>query len=249
MKEIFTPEQTEIAVVGPDLKKGPLPAFFYFSLSAQESLSLDPYNQPVTPLAKLPIRIYSFTLPSHGEGCDNRRAMEAWSRSMTKGETPLEECLTSISKGIGWLIDQGWVDSHKMAVGGLSRGAFIASHVAIRDPRIKTLLGFAPLTKLSQVREFASIESKAAPWDLHQHLDKLLHLHHLRFYMGLRDTRVHTDACYDLIRSLVELAHEKRKRSFFAELFLTHSIGHMGHGTSPQVFLEGAKWIQEQLEV
>ncbi len=47
------------------------------------------------------------------------------------------------------LIDQHVVDPEKIGAMGLSRGAFIASHIAALVPEIKHILGFAPLTRLA----------------------------------------------------------------------------------------------------
>ena len=42
------PNSISIYHVGPPLELGPLPTFFYFALSGEESLTLNPYNQPVS---------------------------------------------------------------------------------------------------------------------------------------------------------------------------------------------------------
>jgi esterase FrsA len=55
------------------------------------------------------------------------------------------------------------IQKDKLAVMGLSRGVFIACHVAAAIPAVSTILGFAPLTNLCAIKEF----SDPLPWQIH----------------------------------------------------------------------------------
>ena len=248
IKHLNDPHNNQIAYMGMGPEAGPLPAFIYFALSADESLELAPYNHPTIPLAHELLRIFSFTIPGHGPGFDKFKAMHYWADQMALGEDLLESFFNEVLFSIQWLIDQDLIDPDHIAVGGLSRGGFIATHIAARDNRIHSLLGFSPLTQLSQVEEFANSKVKAQQLDLEQLVDTLTHIHHVRFYIGNRDTRVSTDACYHFIRQLVEKAHEKRARHCGVELIITPSIGHKGHGTDLAIFEEGARWVKQILK-
>ncbi len=243
----------DFAYLGPGPEAGPLPALFYFALSAEESLELDPYNQPALALEGAPFRIFSVTLPCHGPGFDKHRAMHAWAEAMKSGERFLEDFFDKTVQGIDWLIENLWVDPSHLAAMGLSRGGFVATHIAAREKRIKTLLGFAPLTKLSGVHEFAREEASSRAMilsktlDLTYLVDSLTHLHSLRFYIGNRDTRVSTDACFHFIRKLADKGHEVRARHMNVEMMITRSLGYEGHGTAPHIFQEGARWMKEKL--
>ena len=148
---------------------------------------------------------------------------------------------------IQFLIDQGLIDPHRLAIAGLSRGGFIATHLAARDPHIKVILGFAPLTDPKPLEELkTSAEKSFERISLTTLADRLIHKR-LRFYMGNRDHRVGTDACYHFIRHLTETAFNQGVRSPSAELIIYPSIGHKGHGTPPSIFQDGAEWIQQQL--
>jgi hypothetical protein len=233
--------------VGEEISHGPLPAFFYFSLSAEESLGLHPYNTPVQILKSLPLRIFSFTLPGHEEGRDKFAAMKYWAEELSRGHDILEEFFEKLESDIETLIAQNIIDASKMVCGGLSRGAFIATHLAAREQRISHVLGFAPLTRLNEVDDFAEAPSSISEKNLDHLTSKLLHLKALRFYIGNRDLKVSTDACYDFIKKFAEEAHEKRARECQVELVVTNSIGYKGHGTAPHIFEEGSRWLASQL--
>lgn len=235
---------------GANLEEGPLPAFFYFSLSGKESLELHPYNQPVILLSNCALRTFSFTLPSHEEGLNPFHAMDDWAERMNRGEKFLESFFEKTVGSIHWLLEKKMIDPEKIAIGGLSRGAFIATHIAARLTHVTSVIGFAPLTQLMYLKEFKkypSLEKEASQFDLIQMVDRLTHIKQLRFYIGNRDTRVDTDACYQFIRSLAEKNHEKKIRNQKIELIITSSIGHKGHGTAPHIFEEAAAWIKESL--
>ncbi|MCC5831825.1 MAG: prolyl oligopeptidase family serine peptidase [Chlamydiales bacterium] len=253
MNTLTDPQGNEIFYQGIGPEAGALPAFFYFALSGEESLMLPPYNAPAALLEVDPLRIYSMTIPGHGPGFDKFHAMQYWADQMAQEEYILEEFFEKAAFSVDWLIKQGYVDPDHLAVGGLSRGGFIATHLAARNKRIKTLLAFAPLTRLSELEEFALVKQstrvkmRAASLDLEQLTNHLTHLHHIRFYIGNRDERVSTDACYNFIRKLAEKAHEIRARHMNVELRISHSVGHKGHGTAPQLFQEGVSWLKEKL--
>jgi len=249
-KTLFDKHQTPIEFLGPNLEKGKLPAFFYFALSSSDSLTLHPYNQPALHMADEKIRVFSFMIPGHEPGLNKFHAMQYWADQMRGGFPLLGKFFEQTEAAIGWLIEQGLVDPEHMGAGGLSRGGFIATHIAARLPSLHTLLGFAPLTELAKLQEFSSdvaLQRLAADLDLIHLAEHLTHVHHIRFYIGNLDTRVSTDACYQFIRKLAEVRHAKHARRQKVELMITQSIGHHGHGTDPQIFLEGALWAKQQL--
>lgn len=228
---------------GPEIDQGKLPAFFYFALSGSESLHQDPYNQPIVFLKDFPIRCYSFTLPFHGPGHDNQRAIELWSQELMQNPTFLEiffqKCLTNVF----YLIQEGLVDENHMAIGGLSRGGFIATHLAARERRFKYILGFAPMTSLTSVGENKPLEH---PWNLLPLVNQLAH-QCIRFYIGNRDLRVNTRACFEFIQHLTEAAYLQGHRSPPVELMISPSVGFKGHGTLPPVFKDGVEWLAAKL--
>jgi len=232
---------------GAPFDAGPLPAFFYFSLSGPDSLNLDPFNQPVTFLEGKPLRIFSISLPYHDE-CDKREVVKVWVKNIKEGHDFISPFIEKCRLAIRELIEQNVIHPDYLAVGGLSRGSFIAAHLAATEPQICALLGFAPLTKLSVSTSFQEVLNnplidKLSLFHLKEDLVKTT----IRFYIGNRDTMVKTTACYELVRELTDTAFDQGIRSPQVELILTPSIGHKGHGTSPETFRDGAGWIQTQL--
>lgn len=221
--------KSEIPYVGPDLEAGPLPAFVYFSLTAEESLTLEPYNSPVVAMEDPRLRIFSFTLPAHGPGLDPNAAMESWAEDPAQ----LEPFVKKTADQIQTLCDAGWIGK-PLGLGGLSRGGLIATWLAALLPQAQAVLGFAPVT------EFHGISLK-------ERIPQLTHLRALRFYMGNRDTRVSTDHCYAFIRAFADTIHAQRLRQLAVEMRITQSIGRDGHGTAPETFAEGALWMKHQL--
>jgi hypothetical protein len=238
----------DAAYVGPPLSIGPLPAVFYFSLSAKESLCLDPFNQPVAYLSSLPIRIFSLTLPGHESGLPPTEALNLWYSEIAAGRNLVAEFVEKIQFTVEHLQSQGALLEGRTAVAGLSRGAFIATHAAAAIPEFQWILGFAPLTNLSYAKEFAPIahEPKLKAFDLNELANKLIDKK-LRFYIGNLDTRVSTRLCFDFIEKLSQTALEQQIRSPSVQLIINPSIGKDGHGTSKEIFHEGAQWLAEEL--
>ncbi len=238
----------EIAYLGPALSAGPLPALFYLSLSAHDSLCLDPFNQPAAYLSALPMRIFSLTLPGHENNLPPTQALHYWAREMQSGSNFIATFVDKMQTALDALFLQNALLEDKIAIAGLSRGAFLATHAAARIPVFKRIVGFAPLTHLHYAKEFE--ELKDDPIVQSASLDGLINALtdcQLRFYIGNLDTRVGTRHCFDFIEKLSQAALEKRIRSPQVELIITPSIGHQGHGTSKEIFHGGAQWIAEQL--
>lgn len=245
--KLDSPAGLSIYHSGPPLDRGPLPAFFYFALSGSESLDLNPFNQAVTFLDRTKIRVFSFSLPGHEAGGDHKLGMIHWAEGLQQSPSYLEEFLQRAVVNVDYLIAKGWIDPRHIAAGGLSRGGFIATHLAARHPDINTVVGYSPLTALRQLNEF----SKLTPHLLHQinlenQIPKLL-FKSVRYYIGNRDIRVGTPICFDFIYKLTEAAYHNGLRSPNTELIIYPSIGHKGHGTPPSIFEAGAQWLSSQL--
>ncbi len=235
--------------VGPPLDFGPLPSFFYFSLSGPDSLCLDPFNQPVQFLHGQMIRVFSMTLPGHENNLPGTQAMKVWADDYAKKTDPIDSFLDSFGIALDFAIKNKFADPEKMAVGGLSRGGFIALHAAAREKRLKSVLAFAPITELHKVKEFSHLQEDPVVRSLDTiHLSKSLTDNQIRFYIGNLDTLVNTKSCFDSAMSIVDAAHEKGIRSPRVELFIYPSIGHKGHGTPPEIFRAGADWISSCLK-
>lgn len=240
--------EIEAFYTGPDLSVGPLPTLFYFSLSAEDSLCLDPFNQPVAYLSNLPMRIFSMTLPGHENNLPPTEALNVWASDILSGHNAIREFIHKVKQTIDALESKGLLLPGRTAVAGLSRGAFIAAHAAALIPQFEWILGFAPLTKLSGAKEFQDFSHHPMVESLSlEHIANALVDRKLRFYIGNLDTRVNTRSCFDFIETLSQAAFVNKIRSPSVELIIGPSIGRDGHGTSPAVFRDGAQWVAEKI--
>ncbi len=227
--------------VGPPLDLGPLPTLFYFAISGPDSLTLDPFNQPVQFLQGKMIRVFSMTLPAHENDLPAKDAMRVWAEEMERGIDRVRPFLEDVQKGIDFAVREKFVTPEKMAISGLSRGAFIAAHVAAIDPRFRSIVGFAPLTALRMIREFRDMQENATANGLDLvHLASALSDRQIKLFIGNDDTRVGTRECFEFVMALTK---EKKGKIVRAELEIYPSIGHMGHGTPPEIFKKGADWL------
>lgn len=230
---------------GPALDHGPLPSFFYFCLSGPDTLCLDPFNQPVQFLHGQMIRIFSLTLPGHENGLPATGAMKIWAEDLEKGGSTFRDFLDSVQLALDFAIREKFASPTQLAAGGLSRGAFIAAHVAARDERFRHLLGFAPLTRLSKLKEFHHHQENPIVNRLDLiHLATTLSDRHVKLYIGNDDTQVGTRECFDFATSIVK---QKKTRIAQTEFQIYPSIGKNGHGTPPEIFKQGAEWVRSQL--
>ncbi|WP_059360224.1 alpha/beta hydrolase family protein [Parachlamydia acanthamoebae] len=244
---LIAPSGMEVSFRGPSLEEGPLPSVFYFALSKKDTLFVDPYNKPSTVWDALGIRVFAVDLPGHGDGFENREAMHYWAQALSQDPFFLEKFVASCGEIVDYLIEKNYTSSGAIGAAGLSRGGFIATQLAAQNTHVSSVLGFAPLTQLSCLTEYQ--EHAVIPFPQH-HLDTLAHLlidKNIRYYIGNRDLRVSTDACFQCIRTIADAAFEHGRRSPTAELVLFPSIGHKGHGTPPYIFEEGARWLAEKL--
>lgn len=231
--------------VGPALDHGPLPSLFYFAISGPDTLTLDPFNQPVRFLQGHMIRIFSMTLPGHENGLPATSAMTLWADDLAKGIDCVGNFLDTVQLAVDFAVRERFVNPHKMAAAGLSRGAFIAAHLAARDERFRFLLGFAPLTRLATIKEFSHMQDHRLSNSLDlKNLADSISDRHTRLYIGNDDSRVGTRECFDFAMALVE---QKKTRTAHVELLIGPSIGAGGHGTSPEIFKQGADWIATNL--
>ncbi len=243
----LTPDCT-LLYVGEDEKAGPLPALVYFALSAEDSLGKDPYNQPVSSLSSLPLRIFSLTLPAHEKGLPPENALAKWAEAFADGRDVLSPFFDRAHHAITSLLQQNWITPGHLAVAGLSRGAFVAAHVAARCPEVSTLLGFAPLISLAKATEFSALATHplVLALDLH-HLTPHLYNRNIRFYSGNNDRRVGTERAFSFMHTLAQEAERHRIRSSPIELIIGPSVGYQGHGTPPDRFQSGARYLKEFL--
>lgn len=244
------PNSLEVQYIGPQIDIGPLPSVFYFALSAEESLSVNPYSQPVEYLSSYPIRIFSMTLPFHGKGYSNVEALKIWAEKIKEGQNILEDFIQNAVKTIDTMVEEKIITPYNIGIAGLSRGALVALNIAALCPRIPNILLFAPLLDLAYVEEFINLKNNTQVKNTSSlNLAHYLLNRNIRIYIGNRDIRVGTDISFNFIRKISELSFNKKISPCNAEMIIKPSIGAYGHGTSSESFNDGAKWLSSKLQL
>ncbi len=239
--------EIEFSYFGPNLTEGLLPSIFYFALSAKDSLTIDPYNQPISFIDNQKFRIFSCDLPEHEADKSPYDAIGKWIEKLSKGDDLLTCFFDKLFDAFHLLKDKGQIDFNKIAFMGLSRGAFVATHIASRFTESIPIVGFSPLTLLSEVKESKEYGWGSNHLDLPSLYSKLFNKQ-IRFYIGNRDTRVSSKNCAHFILELADRAYDAGFKSAPIELKIFPSIGYMGHGTPKTIFQDGASFITALLK-
>ena len=215
--ETFKVNHTTLYAIGPPGGD----VCLYFSLSGEDSLTTPPFCNPAQILANKGFRVISATLPNHENNQRPMNIRDLW------GDSP--ENLERFFFAMEQVIDQ--LNCPIIAL-GLSRGAFIATHLAARCQTIHTVIGYAPLTHLE----------KAPHLDL-IHLKEAVKEKHLHYFIGHNDTLVETSRVIQTVSEFMSSLTAKQLREAAITLTLSPSIGRDGHGTSDQTFAKGISWI------
>ncbi len=240
------PSPLHFFYTGPDISEGELPAFVYFGGSGKDSLCLAPFNGPTPFLKDQALRVISCDLPFHSSPPYDA-AILLWAEEMKKGNDCISPFLDQVVESIHLCIDRKIINPKKLAVGGLSRGGWIASLVAAKEPLFSHILSFAPLIDPLYLETFRGLEKSPilSSLNLFSHIEKLF-LRHIRFYIGNRDHRVSTKIAFSFLEDLTDAAFAHNIRSPPIEMIMTPSIGMLGHGTPQTSFQEGALWLVQQ---
>jgi esterase FrsA len=247
IKHIDSASPLPLYYCGPPLEDGPRPTFIYFATSGVKSLSIDPYCQPVHFLDLTRIRAISFDLPGHSEGGNHQKAMSIWSAELLKDPDYIENFLKAGVDVVDFLVTAQIADPKHIAIGGLSRGGYVASQLAARHSSIGSLVGFSPLISFDYLEEFKILGSELLGRLDNRKIVPQLVQKRLNFLIGNHDTRVGTEVCIDFIQRLTTAAINEGVRSPQVELTLFPSVGHRGHGTPPEIFHAGANWLMRRL--
>ena len=235
-----------IFFTGPPLEEGPLPAIFYFALTGEQSLTLSPINAPAAFLNLKNVRTFSWSLFAHREEVDSKESIKQWTQALKEELNFVEAFIKKAKSVLDFLLENQWVLPEAVAVCGLSRGGFLASHWAAQDSRVLAVVAYAPLINVHTRGLFAELSNStlAQSLDLLHLKEKLTHKH-ICYYTGNNDQMTGTLPVMELVKSISHCAHLQRIRSPDIQLIVTPSIGHKGHGTAPHVFYSGTEYIME----
>lgn len=190
--------------------------------------------------------------PCHGE--DQRPGepygLAGWRDRLEKGEEFLGDFLKRNSSVLNHLIRQRVTDPERIVAFGSSRGGFLALHFAAVEPRIGTVVAFAPVTDLLALREFQGTADKAAARSLDvMALAPELAGRRLFIQMGHNDLRVSGHHAIDFALRLMKLSpdHMKPLQGIWSgdaiKLVITPSENPNGHTTYDGAHHDAADWI------
>ena len=130
-------------------------------------------------------------------------SMAGWAIHATKGEEFVQSYVAGCREVLDHLIAEGFTDPQRVAVQGVSRGGFCALHFAAAEPRIKAVVGIAPVTNPLALTEFANVTpTQAAAISLDGVMESLAG-RTVWISIGNSDDRVSTDECISFTRRLV----------------------------------------------
>lgn len=205
-----TPSGVRFAVMGTK-PATPGATHLVFASAMQETLRSDDFIKIGKLLAKHGYLSVSLDVPSHGED-KPAGGLGGWRTSMESKDNFVDRFAKRASDVLDHLIKEGYTDPKKVVASGTSRGGFIALHFAAREPRVHTVVAFAPVIDLLAVTEFKGLENNdlAKELNLLRHADKLAD-RRVWICIGNQDARVNTDDTIAFTRLAVKAAKAPSK--------------------------------------
>lgn len=240
-------ERLGLRYLGPGPEAGPQATVLACALSASMTLDGGPIALPAELLAARGVRVLALDLPHHSEGADPQKALERWAQDLQGGHHPLRHWGDQLEVALEELVEMGALTS--LSFYGISRGAlaaaWAATHLNLPEKvTISKLCAWAPLARLSRGKDFQQIAHLPAVQELDcsRWVERMTTLA-LKVWIGNLDQRVGVLPSFEWVESLAQAQQRSGQRVCRSELVIRPSIGHMGHGTSPEAFQEGVQWL------
>lgn len=179
--------------------------------------------------------VASADLPCHGSDIRSGEPSElkGWRHRLERNEDLFAVFASKCIARLDQLIAAGEGDPERVFVGGVSRGAFAAFHLALREHRFKSIIGLSPVVDLADLSEFEGYAGDTNA--LHPRADAL---GHISTFLSIQshDERVRT-------RSTIALADEIiRTHPQPVDLTLRVDAG-SGHTVTSQMRDAASAWI------
>jgi pimeloyl-ACP methyl ester carboxylesterase len=193
--------------------------------------------------------IWCVTLDLPGHGSETQPGepggIATWRHRLERNDPFLAVYAKRVAEVLGDWIGKKYVDPSRIGLFGTSRGGFIALHLAATDPRIRLVAGFAPVTELLALSEFAGMrDDHRARSHAAIRLADALHDRPIWLIIGTTDFRVGTRDTLTFAERLMEAAIV-RGRKPGVELHLEPSDGHR---VPPLSYARAGAWVRTQFE-
>ena len=236
-----TPDGLHFFIAGQKGDK-PAPTLFIFGGSARAALHDDDYFKSGRLLIPQGWLCASVDVPCHDE--DTRpgepSGLKGWRFRLDKNEDIMAPFVAKCRAALDTLVKEGYTDPQRVAAAGISRGGLCAFHFATVEPRVKWVIGFAPVTDLPVLEEFKGLENHPLTKSLAAAslADRLVGKH-IWVCIGNNDGRVGTDQCFAFGRKVAQADLAAGKPATI-ELHVMPSVGHTIHSTAHD---EAAAWL------
>ena len=249
--QLQTGDGVRFAFIGPkEARRAPL--VFILGGDRKGTLEGESSNVVGSVLAGQGFVQASVDIPCHG---DDKRpgepdGLSGWRSRLEKGERLFAAFNTQVASVLDYLVRQGTVDAARVGVCGISRGGFVALHLAATEPRMRFVVAFAPVTDLLALREFNGIAdpAPARALDVMTLADKLVD-RPIWISIGHNDERVGSGHAIDFALHMMRISvkHKMPMIHFWSgddiRLTVTPSEGANGHSSYRGAHEDAATWI------
>jgi pimeloyl-ACP methyl ester carboxylesterase len=226
---------------------GPAPTVFFLGGAIEDSLVGPQYTEAIRTLGPAVLCV-TFDIPGFGE--DRREgepgSISTWRYRLERGQDLTGDFVRRASAVLDYLIAEGFTDPKRVAAFGTSRGGFVSLHFAAADRRVTQVAGFAPVTDLFALREFATIQNEqpARAVCAARIADRLTD-RSIWIMIGSTDFRVSTQRATQFAERVVEAALAQGR----APNIELHIASSGGHALPPGAYEAGARWLRKQWDL
>ncbi|MCX6622597.1 MAG: prolyl oligopeptidase family serine peptidase, partial [Acidobacteria bacterium] len=171
---------------------------------------------------------------------DEPPSLRAWRYRLDHDDDIAAEFTHRAIKALNHLVASRFTDPAKVAAFGTSRGGFMALHFAAVDPRVRFVAGFAPVTDLLMLTEFAGMQDERPARALSTlRLADRLADRAIWIAIGSTDNRVSTARAIEFTSRIIEAA---TARGLQPKIEL-HVRPSPGHTTPAGSYGAAARWV------
>ncbi len=225
---------------------GPAPTMVLLGASAHTNLTHPDFSRQGLLMHAKGWNVVALDAPCHGDDLRPGEAQEilGWAARFQKDEDAVADFVRRTNDVIDQLVKDGAAKPGSVAMMGISRGGFLAFHVAAGNARIGAVCALAPVMDWGVVREFAQMRDNklVRSTALINWADKITCP--VWTIIGSDDDRVDTAKTVEVMQRL--LANNKTRNAGLAiDLHVTSTPGHSSQAWWHD---EGAHWLLNRVK-